>query len=213
MERNSATVTLWKFIAVAVSRYRVFSYNCEKRDRELLPLSSAHYTHTRRHLWTCLYAQFFPVSCHRSLLLYANSPFSYFLFSWHLSLDLCHFGWQNTLLILSRIWHHRQFLSLFSSSPLFTRRRGFFLSRWIALRKLLLLVEFLFVYFFASFADCFADLFLFGRSRRLNRLSYYYYTDKCIVVYLASRREQSENSFVWIDRSLSATTHRQCFFF
>lgn len=86
---------------------------------------------------------------------------------------------------------------------------GAFFSRWIALRKLFLLVEFLFVYFFASFADCFADLFLFGRSRCLYRLSYYYYTG---VVYLASRREQSENSFVWIDRSLSVTTHRQCFF-
>lgn len=70
---------------------------------------------------------------------------------------------------------------------------GAFFSRWIALRKLFLLVEFLFVYFFASFADCFADLFLFGRSRCLYRLSYYYYTE---VVYLASRREQSENSFV-----------------
>lgn len=51
------------------------------------------------------------------------------------------------------------------------RRRDGFFCRCIA--KVLLLVEFLFVYFFASLADCSADLFFSDRIRRLYRFSYY----------------------------------------
>lgn len=146
-----------------------------------------------------------------------HSHFLFFLF-WHLSLDLCHFGWQNTLLILSWIWHHRQFLSLFSSTSKSSSSSlcFFFLLHCKSFASRLNF----YLYIFSHLSLTLSPIYFPSNEVVAYTLSSLILCGRCIipinifgVIYLASSWEQSKNSFVWIDRSLRASTHTPSAYF